>query len=419
MPKPEQLSIGSLFKNRFPVACAVACIYASGLLLLFLLLVQSSLASADVNTDFPAAQEDFPAYIDDARTHIKRFTMRQRERQDAVYNLPFEFKANPAASYRGRFLLIHGLNDSPYSWRDMGESLAKMGFDVRAILLPGHGTTPEAMLRVHYSEWLKVTRQHIEVWQATTLQQGSLQQDSPLYLGGFSLGAVLATIVALENDDIAGLFLVSPAWHSKLNHLLRWSGIYKRFQPWVFGGMIIEDNPAKYNSIPINSASQYYNTTRYLKKRWQSRKLSVPVLLLATTDDSVVDVDYMRALYRKRFIGDSRAMVIYSNDTSLTLAETEVRRASARLDLRIINQSHLSLINSPDNELFGRSRKILICNGNEPKIFFGCMRSPQHWYGAQHTASPDGVAVARTSYNPDYDYVLEMVEQVFITGVVE
>ena len=399
----------SLIKNCF----RAYCIYLLGLLLV---LLQACASSADVNTEFPVVQDEFSAYVDDARTHIKRFTMRQRNREDGVYNLPFEISANPAAVYRGRFLLIHGLNDSPYSWRDLGASLADMGFDVRAILLPGHGTTPEALLQVHYSQWLNSARQHIDVWQKTTSQNGLSQQDSPIYLGGFSLGGVLATILALENDDIAGLLLVSPAWHSKLNRLLRWSGIYKLYKPWVFGGMILEDNPAKYNSIPVNSAAQYYNTTRYLKKRWQRHRLSIPVLVLASADDSVIDVSYMRSLYRKRFDGESRAMVIFSNDTSLTLAETEVRRPSARLDLRIINQSHMSLINSPDNELYGRSRKILVCNGNVPEIFFGCLRSPVHWYGAQHTVSPDDVAVARTTYNPDYEYVLQMIEQVFITG---
>ncbi len=403
------MSLINNFSPGIAIVCRLVTLACAGLLLLL-----SSCAVADVNTEFPVVQDDFSLYISGARRHIERFSMTQREPAEALYNSPFEIKANPAVAYRGRFLLIHGLNDSPYSWHDMGKSLAAMGFDVRAILLPGHGTTPRAMLRVHYKQWLETTRQHMSVWQKEIAKKGVSQAQAPLYLGGFSLGGVLASIMALESDEVAGLLLVSPAWHSKLNRLLRWSGIYKRFKPWVFGGMIIEDNPAKYNSIPVNSAAQYYNTTRYLKKRWQGRKLSVPVLLVATADDSVVDVNYMRSLYRKRFVGESRAMVMYSNDTSLTLAETEVRRPSSRLDLRIINQSHMSLINSPGNELYGQTRKILVCNGNEPQIFFGCLRAPQHWYGAQHTVSPDGVAVARTTYNPDYDYLLQMIEQVFI-----
>jgi len=373
--------------------------------------------------DFPPVGENFDAHIAAAREYVERHQMHQRRAQDVSYNLPFQFAANTSEPYRGRFLLIHGLNDSPYVWADLGQTLADMGFDVRALLLPGHGTTPKAMLDVDYRDWLAVTRQHIELWQRDTkrvtgnsTEQDATQGDSPLYLGGFSLGGVIATIMALENESIEGLLLVSPAWHSKLNHLLRWSGLYQRFNPWVFGGMIIEDNPAKYNSIPINSATQYYKTSRYLKRRWRNRRLAIPAVVVATADDSVVDVDYMRRLYRKRFTARHRAFVLYGNDTSTGLLETEVRRLSADLDRRIINQSHLSLINQPDNELFGAARSILVCNGNDPATFFGCMRSNEHWFGAQHTPSPDGVAVARTTYNPDYDYVVETIRQVFTAG---
>jgi len=359
-----------------------------------------------LQADFPLPQKDFGLYIEDARDHISRYRMSAREDRDTEINLPFELNASPGVAYRGRFLLFHGLNDSPYVWRDMAESLAGLGFDVRAILLPGSGTTPVAMLDVSYRDWLLAARKHFANW---------YQPDVPIFLGGFSLGGVIATILALENPEVAGLLLVSPAYHSKLNHLLRWSWIYQRYRPWLFGGMIIEDNPAKYNSITINSGTQYYNTTRYLKKRWGRKKLSMPVVMVATADDSVVDVDYMRSIYRKRFVSDQRRFVLYTNDTSIMMAGTEVHRRSVNLDLRILNQSHLSLINNLDNPLFGQSREILVCNGNEPEIFFSCLRAQEHWFGAQHTPSPDGIDVARTTYNPDYDFIIEQIDEVLRT----
>lgn len=92
----------------------------------------------------------------------------------------------------------------------------------------------------------------------------------------------------------------------------------------------------------------------------------------------------------------------------------EVIRSSAHLDIRILNQSHLSLINSPNNALYGRDGVQLVCNGNEYPIFRACMRARNHWFGAQHTPSPDGVAVARTAYNLDFATVVEMFEEVFV-----
>lgn len=357
---------------------------------------------------FPAADQEFSQYVAAVKTYLGQNQMRHRSPLAVEINAPFEVKADSTVPYRGRFLLLHGLNDSPFVWRDMARSLAALGFDSRAILLPGHGTTPEALLEISYRDWLSAARQHLVNWQSENI---------PIYLGGFSLGGVIATILALENPEIAGLFLVSPAYHSQHNHLLRWAWLYQKFEPWVFGGMIIEDNPAKYNSIPINSTTQYFNTSRFLKHRWRRRTLDMPVVMVATARDSVVDVDYSRSIYRKRIANDNKRFILYTNDTSILSRVGEIHRSSRHLELRILNQSHLSLINNQDNPLFGQSRRILVCNGNTPDVFFGCMGSDSHWYGAQHTPSPDGTAVARTTYNPDYEFIVKQIDAVFNTDV--
>ncbi len=381
----------------------------------FLFLPGCSGTRAPINADFPPPIADFGNYIEQSRRYIRQYQMPQRGAGDVEFNEPFELVADTAVPYRGRFLLFHGLNDSPYVWRDMALEMAARGFDVRAVLLPGHGTTPEAQLDIAFGEWLHAARTHLKNWN---------DGQAPIFLGGFSLGGVLATLLALENPQLGGLLLVSPAYQSSFNRLLRWADIYAKFRPWVFGGMILEDNPAKYNSIPINSAAEYYKLTRHLKRQWGHRKIKVPVLMVVTVDDSVVDVDYSVALFRKRFVNAQRALVIYSNKsadeggqipaTEESNQSREILRPSQRLDLKILNQSHMSLANSPRNPLYGKGGTQLVCNGNEYEIFFACMRSPQHWYGAQHTPSPDGVAVARTTYNPDFDYLLGQFDAIFM-----
>ncbi len=395
----KRIGLQSINKNRLTVDGTIS--FFLFVLIWKLTVVAVSAAESD---GFPEADQDFNAYVLAAKRYIAQNQLQHRQPLAVEINAPFEITADPTVPYRGRFLLFHGLNDSPFVWRDMAQSLSTLGFDVRAVLLPGHGTTPEAMLDVSYRQWLSAARDHLTNWHS---------DDVALYVGGFSLGGVIATILALENPHIAGLFLVSPAYHSKLNHLLRWAWLYQQFKPWVFGGMIIEDNPAKYNSIPINSTTQYFNTSRYLKHRWRRRTLDMPVVMVATAKDSVVDVDYSRNIYRKRMVSDNKRFILYTNDTSIDLRSTEIHRFSRHLDLRVLNQSHLSLINHADNPLFGQSRRILVCNGNTPDIFFGCMRSDNHWFGAQHTPSPDGTAVARTTYNPDYEFIVEQIDQVF------
>jgi alpha-beta hydrolase superfamily lysophospholipase len=39
-------------------------------------------------------------------------------------------------------VLVHGLGDSPYSFRDIANHLAEQDYLVRAILLPSHGSLP-------------------------------------------------------------------------------------------------------------------------------------------------------------------------------------------------------------------------------------------------------------------------------------
>jgi hypothetical protein len=105
-------------------------------------------------------------------------------------------------------------------------------------------------------------------------------------------------------------------------------------------------------------------------------------------------------------------LLIYQQHKASVQSE-EVIRTSHFPQRRIINLSHLSLINAPHNPLFGESGSVLVCNGNEYAIYRACRQASGHWFGAQHTPSPDGVAVARSTYNPDFSYLLKRFDQVF------
>ena len=361
--------------------------------------------------DFPEPKADFQEHINDVTRYLRVHQMHQRSESDVLFNIPFEKKANASVAYRGKFLLVHGLNDSPYVFTDVAEELSSRGFDVRAILLPGHGSTPEAQLTISHKDWLNSARQQFRFWQNN--------ESVPTYLGGFSMGAVIATILALENDSVDGLLLFSPAFRSSKHRMLRWSGIYSRFKPWVFGGMIIEDNPTKYNSIPINGVSQYYKVTQTLKRLWKSRKLDIPVLAVASVNDSVVDIDNMKNVFSKRFTSTLKRLILYSNEhdegVSVHAKESGVYyRASAVPELRVLNQSHQGVIMSSANPLFGVNGSVLVCNGNDWPTFSACLYSQQrHWFGAQHTPSPDSLPVARTTYNPDFSGVFAQFDKVF------
>ena len=368
---------------------------------------------ADEARGFAPWHADFASYREGARRHLLARALPGRTPAEIELNLPFERVASPHVPYRGRFLLFHGLNDSPAVWHDFADELVARGFDVRAILFAAHGSTPEDMLDVSWTEWLDAGRAWLADWLPTT---DGPSDPVPVHLGGFSMGGVIATRLALEEPTVAGLLLVSPAYRSSLDRYLRFAGLYARLRPWVFGGMILEDNPIKYNSIPVNSGWQFHRLTRSLARRWRpADRIDVPALLVLSAEDSVVDVGYTRRLFRRRFTNERRLLITYApggagEEPGPPHEET---RDSRRPEHRILGQSHLSLTNAPDNPLFGRAGRVLVCNGNEYPVFMACMRATRHWYGAQHTPSPDGVPVARVTWNPDWEHVLERFDEVF------
>src|ERR1041385_4116649 len=50
-------------------------------------------------------------------------------------------------------LLVHGLTDSPYYVRALADVFYAAGYNVAAVLLPGHGTKPEDLLSVRLAQW--------------------------------------------------------------------------------------------------------------------------------------------------------------------------------------------------------------------------------------------------------------------------
>ena len=58
------------------------------------------------------------------------------------FNWNQTYVLQPAGEPIGGVLLLHGLTDSPYSLRSIGQALAGRGYHVVGLRLPGHGTAP-------------------------------------------------------------------------------------------------------------------------------------------------------------------------------------------------------------------------------------------------------------------------------------
>jgi len=172
---------------------------------------------------------------------------------------------------RGGVLLLHGLSDSPYSLRRVGEIFRDRGFFAVGLRIPGHGTLPGELLRTTWRDWRQAVRA------AATHVGEHIGSDRPLFLVGYSNGAALATDYALdamasgEGPRPAAVILFSPAlavspvaalarWQRRLSALpglrkLAWTSVQPEFDPY------------KYNSFPVSAGEQIHGLTSQLEAR--------------------------------------------------------------------------------------------------------------------------------------------------------
>jgi alpha-beta hydrolase superfamily lysophospholipase len=237
------------------------------------------------------------------------------------WNRTFRLEAATDGPPRGAVLLLHGLTDSPYSLRSIGEHLAARGFEVVGLRLPGHGTAPSGLLSFEIEDMQAAVRLAMRDLRA----QGG--PDRPLMIIGYSNGAALAvdyTLAALDDASLprpAGLVLISPAIGvSKLAVVGRFkTGLssvpgFERAAWEVIG---TEFDPYKYTSFSFHAAGETFRLTRALaqgiERRTGSAPLSgfPPVLAFLSTVDSTVKAEAVTDALLDHLAPDGHELVLF------------------------------------------------------------------------------------------------------------
>ncbi|MCL1973177.1 MAG: alpha/beta hydrolase [Endomicrobia bacterium] len=161
---------------------------------------------------------------------------------------------------KGAVVLLHGLTDSPYSMRHIGQLYYQKGFIVLGLRMTGHGTVPAALTKITWQDWMAATR--LAVREAKKMSP----EGTPLHIVGFSQGGALAvkyTLDALEDDSLSRpdrLVLISPMIGitrlSKLAEIIAIPSVIPGFEKIAWLSITPEFNPFKYNSFPINAVKQ-------------------------------------------------------------------------------------------------------------------------------------------------------------------
>ena len=100
-------------------------------------------------------------------------------------------------------VLSHGFTGTPDAMRDLAHVCVAQGWNVRLPLLPGHGTTWRDLNRTTWTQWA-------DELEAATTQL--LDRCDVVVVAGLSMGGTLATLMAQRHPDVAGLFLINPAY---------------------------------------------------------------------------------------------------------------------------------------------------------------------------------------------------------------
>lgn len=201
----------------------------------------------------------------------------------------------PAGKPVGAVVLLHGLTDSPYSLRHVARRYVQLGYVAVAVRLPGHGTVPAGLSKVHWEQWMAAT--HLAVREARRLSPAP----APLHVIGFSNGGALAMKYALDALDDKALprpdriVLFSPmvgvTSMARFAGVFGWPAFFPAFDKAAWLGIVPEFNPFKYNSFPVNGARQSSLVARRLQAQIASHAADGRLAELAPvlTFQSVVD----------------------------------------------------------------------------------------------------------------------------------
>jgi len=374
-----------------------------------LALVLSIGCASDRREGRPISYNSFAAYEADA---LRRVTARRGgDAPDALLtaglNAPREWR--PAGAPRGGVLLVHGLGDSPWSFHDLAPELARQGFLVRSVLLPGHGTVPQDMLEVTLEDWRRTVSEQTDL----------LRRDAGLvYLGGFSTGANLVLDQAYSSQDVAGLLLFSPAFRSSVP--FGWvAPLLRHVRPWLVDPDAERESlPVRYSNVPTNGLAQFYRSSRLAQQHLASGRFDKPVLMVLAASDSVVDTDHAVEAFHTRFPHPASRLVWYGTPPQRAVDDARIlTRPDTLPALRISQFSHMGVLFAPENPLYGRDGTLRLCrNGRDEQATKACQKGGEVWFSEWGYSEP-GKVHARLTFNPYFAWQANVMAEVLEAGV--
>ena len=322
-------------------------------------------------------------------------------------------------------LLVHGLTDSPFTYHDLAQVYFQQGYTVRTLLLPGHGTAPDALKDVNAQQWQQATDYAVN---------RTLEDFEQVVLGGYSTGAALLINYLTTrpmNEKIKALMLFSPASepHNKNGWAAKWIDLIP-FVNWIDEDADIDF--AKYESFPWSAAAAADDAMRTITvNSLEQRKFpAIPVFTalsdIDTTIDSKATLSLLSTLHKisPRNTGNPNTLVLYGDKNiipdhfpnSYTIYNPQCRACDCK---GIQGISHIAVVNSPNNPHYGINANYRNCGSylDDESTYRLCKTTAQITLG-ERTA--DNVArfqpFQRLTFNPYFTELSNQIAQ-FLNAV--
>jgi carboxylesterase len=185
-------------------------------------------------------------------------------------------------------VLVHGFTGTPYEMHYLGQQLARAGYTVHGLRLPGHGTRVEELDATTWQDWAGAVEDAFDEMRLLYPQVAVVGQ---------SLGGLLALHLAAHRQEVAAVgSLATPLWLDGLagrvadwaaRGALRWPAIPKLVRTDVRDKHVRQENPC-YDVIPTRALGELAKFMKLVGGELEA--IRAPVLVLHGRDDHTAPV---------------------------------------------------------------------------------------------------------------------------------
>lgn len=215
---------------------------------------------------------------------------------------PFEFVRD---ENRPWMLLIHGFTGSPSELRRLGYALYDAGYNVKGICLPGHGSTPEEMIKTRWEDWFGYVA---EAYDRLT------SQGRVVIPVGHSMGGLLVLALASKRKLVGLVSVSAPIFiMSRLATLAPLMQVVRKYHPKKINvSSPILAEAMVYDRTPVPCLVSLQRAIRKTKRALP--RIQAPTLIMQGGRDQTVREKSARYIYEH--IGSSEKAYKYYPNSS-------------------------------------------------------------------------------------------------------